>query len=162
MIVGPPSRVLDLGTAPGTVIGHSGDPSPGPHVKVGRKVPHLRRLKSHPPSWWVRRGSTLPSRAERAPAAGPEGPLSGMLWVASDCAGPSDRFVARRGWADRLSRGLAGGLFGLGERRAGSGGEVLVAQAVAVAFQGEDLGVVDEAVDHRGGHDVVAEDLTPT
>ena len=39
--------------------------------------------------------------------------------------------------------------------------EVLVAQAVAVALQREDLGVVDEAVDHRRGDDVVAEDLAP-
>jgi hypothetical protein len=28
-----------------------------------------------------------------------------------------------------------------------------------VILEGEDLGVVNEAVDHRGGHDVVAEDL---
>lgn len=61
-----------------------------------------------------------------------------------------------------MSRGLADSLFGVGEHWAGSGGEVLVAQAVAVAFQGDDLGVVDEGVDHRGGHGVVAEDLTPT
>ncbi len=33
---------------------------------------------------------------------------------------------------------------------------------VAVAFEGEDLGVVDEAVDHRGGGDFVAEDLAPS
>jgi hypothetical protein len=37
--------------------------------------------------------------------------------------------------------------------------EVAVFEAVAVALEGEDLGVVDEAVDHRGGDDVVAEDL---
>lgn len=34
--------------------------------------------------------------------------------------------------------------------------------AVGVAGEGEDLGVVDEPVDHRGGHDVVGEGLTPT
>jgi hypothetical protein len=39
----------------------------------------------------------------------------------------------------------------------GGAGEVAVAQAVAVAFEGDDLGVVDEAVDHGGGDDVVAE-----
>jgi hypothetical protein len=33
------------------------------------------------------------------------------------------------------------------------------AQAVAVAFEREDLGVVDEPVDHCGGRHVVAEDL---
>ena len=39
--------------------------------------------------------------------------------------------------------------------------EVAVFEAVAVAFEGEDLGVVNEPVDHRGGDDVVAEDLAP-
>ena len=43
----------------------------------------------------------------------------------------------------------------------GGAGEVAVFEAVAVAFEGEDLGVVDEPVDHRGGDDVVAEDLAP-
>jgi hypothetical protein len=37
--------------------------------------------------------------------------------------------------------------------------EVLVAQPVAVALESEDLGVVDEPVDHRGGDDLVAADL---
>ena len=32
---------------------------------------------------------------------------------------------------------------------------------MGVALEGDDLGVVDEAVDHRGGDDVVAEDLAP-
>jgi hypothetical protein len=40
-------------------------------------------------------------------------------------------------------------------------GEIAVFEAVAVAFEREDLGVVDEAVDHGGGDDVVAEDLAP-
>jgi hypothetical protein len=40
-------------------------------------------------------------------------------------------------------------------------GEVAVFEAVAVAFEGEDLGVVDEPVDHGGGDDVVVEDLAP-
>ncbi len=34
-------------------------------------------------------------------------------------------------------------------RRGRGSDEVAVAQAVGVAFEGEDLGVVDEAVDHR-------------
>jgi hypothetical protein len=38
---------------------------------------------------------------------------------------------------------------------------IAVAQAVGVAFEGEDLGVVDESVDHGGGADVVAEDFAP-
>ena len=40
-------------------------------------------------------------------------------------------------------------------------GEVAVFEAVGVAFEGEDVGVVDESVDHGGGDDVVAEDLAP-
>jgi len=43
----------------------------------------------------------------------------------------------------------------------GGAGEVAVFEAVGVAFEGEDLGVVDEPVDHGGGDDVVAEDLAP-
>ena len=40
-------------------------------------------------------------------------------------------------------------------------GEVSVFEAVAVAFEGEDLGVVNDAVDHCGGGDFVAEDVAP-
>jgi hypothetical protein len=40
----------------------------------------------------------------------------------------------------------------------GNAAEVAVLEAVGVAFEVDDVGVVDEAVDHRGGHDVVAED----
>ena len=43
----------------------------------------------------------------------------------------------------------------------GDASEVAVAQPVGVTFEGDDLGVVDQAVDHRGGHDVVAEDFAP-
>src|SRR4051795_9545262 len=46
----------------------------------------------------------------------------------------------------------------------GGGGdatEVAVLEPVGVPGEGDDLGVVDEAVDHRGGGDVVAEDLAP-
>ena len=51
-------------------------------------------------------------------------------------------------------------------REGGSGfgwrpGEVAVFEPVAIAFEGEDLGVVDEPVDHGGGGDLVAEDLAP-
>jgi hypothetical protein len=44
---------------------------------------------------------------------------------------------------------------------AGAGSEVAVFEAVGVAFEAEDLGVVDEPVDHRGGGHVVAEDFAP-
>ena len=40
-------------------------------------------------------------------------------------------------------------------------GDVLAAQPEAVAFEREDLGVVHEPIDHRGGHVVIAEDLAP-
>src|SRR6266540_4781807 len=36
-----------------------------------------------------------------------------------------------------------------------------LAGAVGVTGEGEDLGVVDQPVDHRCGHDVVGEGLTP-
>ena len=49
-------------------------------------------------------------------------------------------------------------LFGGG---GGDAAEVSVFEAVGVAAQVEDFGVVDQAVDHCGGHDVVAEDLAP-
>jgi hypothetical protein len=48
--------------------------------------------------------------------------------------------------------GLAGGW---------AAAEVAVAEPVAVALQAEDLGVVDEPVDHCGGDGLVAEDLAP-
>src|SRR6266487_7077648 len=54
------------------------------------------------------------------------------------------------GWSGRF--GLAAGW---------AAAEVAVAEAVAVALEGEDLGVVDEPVDHRGGDGLVAEDLAP-
>ncbi len=49
-------------------------------------------------------------------------------------------------------------VFGDGRRGAA---EVSVLEPVGVAFEGDDLGVVDEPVDHRGGDDVVSEDLAP-
>jgi hypothetical protein len=38
--------------------------------------------------------------------------------------------------------------------------ELFAAQAVALAFHGEDFGVVEEPIDHGGGGHVVAEDLS--
>jgi hypothetical protein len=58
------------------------------------------------------------------------------------------RAVGATGWSGGF--GLAGGW---------AAAEVAVAEAVAVALEGEDLGVVDEPVDHRGGDDLVAEGL---
>ena len=46
-------------------------------------------------------------------------------------------------------------------RGGGDAAEVAVFEPVAVAFEGDDFGVVDEPVDHRGGYDVVSEDLSP-
>ena len=44
---------------------------------------------------------------------------------------------------------------------AGEGVDAAVAEPVAGAFQGEDVGVVNDAVDHRGGDCLVAEHATP-
>ena len=46
-------------------------------------------------------------------------------------------------------------------RGGGDAAEVSVFESVAVAFEGDDFGVVDQSVDHGGGHDVVAEDFAP-
>src|SRR6266540_6628066 len=43
----------------------------------------------------------------------------------------------------------------------GDAAEVSVLEPVAVAFEGDDFGVVDEPVDHGGGDHVVAEYLAP-
>ncbi len=43
----------------------------------------------------------------------------------------------------------------------GDAAEISVLESVGVAFEGDDIGVVDEAVDHCGGDDVVAEGLAP-
>jgi hypothetical protein len=51
-------------------------------------------------------------------------------------------------------------LFSLVRWWRGDAAEVSVFEPVAVSFQGDDVGVVDEAVDH-GGDGVVAEDLAP-
>jgi hypothetical protein len=39
--------------------------------------------------------------------------------------------------------------------------EVAVFEPVAVTLEGDDFGVVDEAVDHGGSDDVIAEHLAP-
>jgi len=44
---------------------------------------------------------------------------------------------------------------------AGQGVVAAVAEPVAGALQREDVGVVDDAVDHRGGDGLVAEDAAP-
>jgi len=46
-------------------------------------------------------------------------------------------------------------------RGGGDAAEVSVFESVAVTFEGDDFGVVDEAVDHGCGHYVVAEDFSP-
>src|SRR3954454_16524487 len=60
--------------------------------------------------------------------------------------------MPRLGWGGGARRVVGGG---------GTPPEVAVWEPVAVAAEGDDLGVVDEPVDHGGGHDVVAEDLAP-
>jgi hypothetical protein len=46
-------------------------------------------------------------------------------------------------------------------RRPRGRGPGSVFEPVSVAFEGDDLGVVDEAVDHGGGDHFVAEGLAP-
>jgi hypothetical protein len=41
----------------------------------------------------------------------------------------------------------------------GNSAGVAVLESVGVAFEGDDVGVVDEPVDHRGGDDLIVEDL---
>ena len=43
----------------------------------------------------------------------------------------------------------------------GQGVDSGVFEAVAGSFEGQDFGVVHDAVDHRGGDDLVAEDIAP-
>ena len=65
-------------------------------------------------------------------------------WVSLPLRGPG-------GWSCAVSV-VAGG---------GDAAEVAVLEAVAVAFEADDVGVMDEAVDHGSGDGVVAEDLAP-
>src|SRR4051794_36068425 len=78
------------------------------------------------------------------------------LWT-TDCQ--------RRLKTDPVATFEIGPLFRVGLVLGGGGGwgaaEVAVFEAVAVAFEGDDFGVVDEAVDHGCGDDVVAEDFAP-
>src|SRR5712691_1924290 len=60
------------------------------------------------------------------------------------------RGLGATGWLGRF--GLAGGW---------AAAEVAALEAVAVALQAEDFGVVGEPVDHGGGDGLVAEDLAP-
>jgi len=52
----------------------------------------------------------------------------------------------------------------LGRLGAGLGSvifELLVSKAIGISLQREDLGMLDEAVNHAGGNNWIAEDLTP-
>jgi hypothetical protein len=99
--------------------------------------------------------------AERG-ARRPAGRARGHSWAWSGVFGPGGR---KRGVQSR-SVALGGraathrsGDFGrFGGWRAA---EVLVLEPVGVALEVEDLGVVDEPVDHGGGDDVVAEGFAP-
>ena len=55
-----------------------------------------------------------------------------------------------------LGLGLVGG-----GADAGKAVDAASAESVAGALQGEDIGVVDDAIDHRGGDGLVAEDAAP-
>jgi hypothetical protein len=141
-----------------------------PRVKAGRKRTRPRRLKR----------SGAPAAVERARSApGENGPLGaagrggGELGGRAGARSAAIRPVGAR--STGLGRnGLVGGrlrrsaclawVIGQGDfGRLGAwpGPEVLVGQPVGVAFEGKDLGVVDEPVDHRDGGHIVAEDLAP-
>ena len=61
--------------------------------------------------------------------------------------------------AEPVGRSGAGGGRSVDRRRPA---EVLVAQPEAVALEAEDLGVMNEPVDHRRGGHLVTEDLAPS
>ena len=42
-----------------------------------------------------------------------------------------------------------------------SGWGLVVSEPVACAFEVEDVGLVDDSIDHRRGHNLVGEDLAP-
>ncbi len=71
-----------------------------------------------------------------------------------------DRRAEKRSAALRAA-GATGGSGCFGVAGGWAAAEVAVAEAVAVAFEAEDFGVVDEPVDHLGGDELVAEDLAP-
>ncbi len=64
--------------------------------------------------------------------------------------------------SEGLRAATAGNRLGrFGALRGRAGAEVVVFEAVAVSPERDQLGVVDEAIDHRRGGGVVAEDLAP-
>jgi len=81
------------------------------------------------------------------------------LTASGRAPGRDRRVLGRSAAFGELVEGYGSG--GFGGSAAELGSEVAVFEPVGVAFEAEDLGVMDEAVDHRGGGHVVAEDLTP-
>src|SRR6266516_3830940 len=57
-----------------------------------------------------------------------------------------------------VTRRHSGSLLALARRHPA---EVAVLEPVGIALEGDDLGMMHEPVDHRGGHDLVAEHLAP-
>src|SRR5665811_1326717 len=84
-----------------------------------------------------------------------------MVALSASGQGPGqDRRVVSRSVA--LGEGAEGyRSAGLDALAAGAGSEVTILEAVGIAFEAEDLGVMDQPVDHRGRCHVVTEDLTP-
>src|SRR4051794_35725239 len=128
--------------------------------------PAVTRAGSRPPSDADRLAQLLcnasslgcQGRSKMHPLAPVENAPLLRLWVAS-------WQLAGRGRRGGEPVGRAGAA--IAARRPGVGSvawgarEVAVFEAVAIALEREDLGVVDEPVDHCGGDDVVAEDLAP-
>ena len=110
-------------------------------------------------------GLQAPRSCRRVLAAGPKGPESvDVAAFAALVEGGRGRLSAPARatfWRNESFRSRGGCLGLVGRARGWACRGVLAAQAVAVALEGEDLGVVDEAVDHGHCGDLIAEDLTP-
>lgn len=81
-----------------------------------------------------------------------------FIGAAPFCRRRSSSEHLRRSKSERLGGSLALVLF---RSDAGQGVDASVTESVAGALEGEDVGVVDDAVDHRGGDDLVAEHAAP-
>jgi hypothetical protein len=69
------------------------------------------------------------------------------------------RVVGRSAALGEVVEGYRSG--GLGGPAAELRSEVAVLEPVGIAFEAEDLGVMDQPIDHRGSGHVIAEDLAP-
>ena len=71
------------------------------------------------------------------------------------------RSKSERSWGLMALAGVSLSGVVAGGADAGQGVDASVAEPVAGSFEGEDVGVVDDAVDHGGGDDLVSEHASP-